>query len=309
MRHFLTLSDYSKEEILEILELAVKIKNETKNRVFKEYMHKQILGMIFEKSSTRTRVSFESGIYQLGGVGMFLSSTDIQLGRGEPMSDTSRVISRMVDMVMIRTFAHSKIEEFAKYSKVPVINGLTDEYHPVQLMADYLTIMEAGLTKNLVVAYVGDGNNLAHSWLMLAAKLGFELRIATPKGYEVREDILDEANEYAKESGAKFFITNDPKEAVTDATVVTTDTWVSMGQEDEKEQRLKDFAGFIIDSNMMKRAKPNAIFLHCLPAYKDYEVSEEVFEGEQSLVFQEAENRLHAQKGIMVWLDQKRDEK
>jgi len=309
MRHFLTLSDYSKEEILEILELAVKIKNETKNRVFKEYMHKQILGMIFEKSSTRTRVSFESGIYQLGGVGMFLSSTDIQLGRGEPMSDTSRVISRMVDMVMIRTFAHSKIEEFAKYSKVPVINGLTDEYHPVQLMADYLTIMEAGLTQNLVVAYVGDGNNLAHSWLMLAAKLGFELRIATPKGYEVRQDILDEANEYAKESGAKFFITNDPKEAVIDATVVTTDTWVSMGQEDEKEQRLKDFTGFIIDSDMMKRAKPNAIFLHCLPAYKDYEVSEEVFEGKQSLVFQEAENRLHAQKGIMVWLDQKRDEK
>jgi len=265
--------------------------------------------MIFEKSSTRTRVSFESGIYQLGGVGMFLSSTDIQLGRGEPMSDTSRVISRMVDMVMIRTFAHSKIEEFAKYSKVPVINGLTDEYHPVQLMADYLTIMEAGLTQNLVVAYVGDGNNLAHSWLMLAAKLGFELRIATPKGYEVRQDILDEANEYAKESGAKFFITNDPKEAVIDATVVTTDTWVSMGQEDEKEQRLKDFTGFIIDSDMMKRAKPNAIFLHCLPAYKDYEVSEEVFEGKQSLVFQEAENRLHAQKGIMVWLDQKRDEK
>jgi len=309
MRHFLTLSDYSKEEILEILELAVKIKNETKNRVFKEYMHKQILGMIFEKSSTRTRVSFESGIYQLGGVGMFLSSTDIQLGRGEPMSDTSRVISRMVDMVMIRTFAHSKIEEFAKYSKVPVINGLTDEYHPVQLMADYLTIMEAGLTQNLVVAYVGDGNNLAHSWLMLAAKLGFELRIATPKGYEVRQDILNEANEYAKESGAKFFITNDPKEAVIDATVVTTDTWVSMGQEDEKEQRLKDFTGFIIDSDMMKRAKPNAIFLHCLPAYKDYEVSEEVFEGKQSLVFQEAENRLHAQKGIMVWLDQKRDEK
>jgi len=309
MRHFLTLSDYSKEEILEILELAVKIKNETKNRVFKEYMHKQILGMIFEKSSTRTRVSFESGIYQLGGVGMFLSSTDIQLGRGEPMSDTSRVISRMVDMVMIRTFAHSKIEEFAKYSKVPVINGLTDEYHPVQLMADYLTIMEAGLTQNLVVAYVGDGNNLAHSWLMLAAKLGFQLRIATPKGYEVRQDILDEASGYAKESGAKFFITNDPKEAVIDATVVTTDTWVSMGQEDEKEQRLKDFSGFIIDSDMMKRAKSNAIFLHCLPAYKDYEVSEEVFEGEQSLVFQEAENRLHAQKGIMVWLDQKRDEK
>jgi len=308
MRHFLTLSDYSKEELLEILELSVKIKNETKNRVFKEYMHKQILGMIFEKSSTRTRVSFESGIYQLGGVGMFLSSTDIQLGRGEPMSDTSRVISRMVDMVMIRTFAHSKIEEFAKHSKVPVINGLTDDYHPVQLMADYLTIMEAGLTQDLVVGYVGDGNNLAHSWLLLAAKLGFELRIATPKGYEVRQDILDEANIFAKQSGAKLLTSNDPKLAVTGATVVTTDTWVSMGQEDEKEQRLKDFDGYIIDSAMMKRAKENAIFLHCLPAYKDYEVSEEVFEGSQSLVFQEAENRLHAQKGIMVWLDQKRDE-
>jgi len=309
MRHFLTLSDYSKEELLEILNLAVKIKSETKNRVFKEYMPKQILGMIFEKSSTRTRVSFESGIYQLGGVGMFLSSTDIQLGRGEPMNDTSRVISRMVDMVMIRTFSHSKIEEFAKYSKVPVINGLTDEYHPVQLMADYLTIMEAGLTENLVVAYIGDGNNLAHSWLLLAAKLGFELRIATPKGYEVRDEILKEAEVFAKESGAKLSVSNDPKIAVNNATVVTTDTWVSMGQEDEKEQRLKDFDGYIVDKDMMERAKSNAIFLHCLPAYKNYEVSEEVFEGPQSLVFEEAENRLHAQKGIMVWLDQKRDER
>jgi len=309
MRHFLTLSDYSKEELLEILNLAVKIKSETKNRVFKEYMPKQILGMIFEKSSTRTRVSFESGIYQLGGVGMFLSSTDIQLGRGEPMNDTSRVISRMVDMVMIRTFSHSKIEEFARYSKVPVINGLTDEYHPVQLMADYLTIMEAGLTDNLVVAYIGDGNNLAHSWLLLAAKLGFELRIATPKGYEVRDEILKEAQLFAKKSGAKLSVSNDPKIAVKDATVVTTDTWVSMGQEDEKEQRLKDFDGYIVDKSMMQRATSNAIFLHCLPAYKNYEVSEEVFEGPQSLVFEEAENRLHAQKGIMVWLDQKRDER
>ncbi len=307
MRHFLTLTDYSKEELLEILELSRKIKNETKNRVLKEYMPKQILGMIFEKSSTRTRVSFESGIYQLGGVGMFLSSTDIQLGRGEPMSDTSRVISRMVDMVMIRTFAHSKIEEFARYSKVPVINGLTDDYHPVQLMADYLTIIEAGLDKNLVVGYVGDGNNLANTWLMLAAKLGFELRIATPKGYEVQDKILKIAQEFATESGAKLIISNDPKTAVKDATVVTTDTWVSMGQEDEKEQRLKDFYGYIIDKNTMKIAASNAIFLHCLPAYKNYEVSDEVFEGPQSLVFEEAENRLHAQKGIMVWLDKKRN--
>ncbi|MGB6329692.1 MAG: ornithine carbamoyltransferase [Halarcobacter sp.] len=303
MRHFLTLKDYTKNEILEMLELASKIKIETKNRIFKDYMPKCTLGMIFEKSSTRTRVSFETGIYQLGGIGLFLSSNDIQLGRGEPMSDTSRVISRMVDMVMIRTFEQSKIEEFAKHSKVPVINGLTNEYHPVQLMADYLTIQEAGLDKDLVVAYIGDGNNLAHSWLMLASKLGFELRIATPKNYEVNQDILEQALEFAKESGAKITISKDPKEAVKQATVVTTDTWVSMGQEDEKEKRIKDFAGYIVDNDMMNMAANNAIFLHCLPAYRGYEVSEEVIESSQSLVFQEAENRLHAQKGIMVWLN------
>ena len=302
MRHFLTLKDYSKEEILEIINIAIKIKKETKNRIFKDYMPKHTLGMIFEKSSTRTRVSFETGIYQLGGSGLFLSSNDIQLGRGEPMKDTARVISRMVDMVMIRTFSQQKLEEFASYSKVPVINGLTDEYHPVQLMADYLTIIENGLEKNLAVAYIGDGNNMAHSWLMLASKLGFELRIATPKGYEVNQTILDDALAYAKQSGAKIIITNDPKEAVKNATVVTTDTWVSMGQEDEKEQRLKDFNGFIVDSNLMKSANSNAIFLHCLPAYRGYEVSEEIFEKHADTIFAEAENRLHAQKGIMVWL-------
>ncbi len=307
MRHFLTLADYTKEEILEILDLARQIKEETKNKEFKKYMPNQTLGMIFEKSSTRTRVSFETGIYQLGGVGLFLSSNDIQLGRGEPMSDTSRVISRMVDMVMIRTFGHEKIEEFAKYSKVPVINGLTTEYHPVQLMADLLTIQEANLDKDLVVAYIGDGNNMAHSWLNMAAKLGFELRIATPKGYEVNADILEKALEMAKESGAKITITNDPKVAVEGTTVVTTDTWVSMGQEDEKEQRVKDFSGYIVDAKMMSLAQDKAIFLHCLPAYRGYEVSEDVLEGPQSLIFDEAENRLHAQKGVMVWLDRKRN--
>jgi len=307
MRHFLTLADYTKDEILEILDLAKQIKEETKRREFKDYMPKQTLGMIFEKSSTRTRVSFETGIYQLGGVGLFLSSNDIQLGRGEPMSDTSRVISRMVDMVMIRTFEQSKLEEFAHHSKVPVINGLTNEYHPVQLMADYMTIQEAGLEENLVVAYVGDGNNLAHSWLNMAAKLGFELRIATPKGYEVDEKILEVALEAAKESGAKIVISNDPKAAVKDATVVTTDTWVSMGQEDEKEQKVKEFEGYMVDNAMMNIADDKAIFLHCLPAYRGYEVSEEVFESEKSLVFQEAENRLHAQKGVMVWLDKQRN--
>ena len=309
MRHFLTLADYSKEEILEILALAKQIKDETKAKIFKEYMPKQTLGMIFEKSSTRTRVSFETGIYQLGGIGLFLSSNDIQLGRGEPMSDTARVISRMVDMVMIRTFEHTKIEEFAKYSKVPVINGLTNEYHPVQLMADYMTIQEAGLDKDLVVAYIGDGNNMAHSWLNLASKFGFELRIATPKGYEVNADILAKSLETAKSTGAKILITNDPQEAVKGSTVVTTDTWVSMGQEAEKEKRVKDFAGYMVDSAMMKLAQEKAIFLHCLPAYRGYEVSDEVMESSQSLIFEEAENRLHAQKGVMVWLDRKRDEK
>lgn len=309
MRHFLTLTDFTKDEILEILTLAKQIKEETKRREFKDYMPKKVLAMIFEKSSTRTRVSFETGIYQLGGIGLFLSSNDIQLGRGEPMSDTSRVISRMADMVMIRTFEQSKIEEFAKYSKVPVINGLTNEYHPVQLMADYMTIQEAGLEKDLVVAYVGDGNNMAHSWLNLAAKLGFELRIATPKGYEVDKNILNNALEMAKISGAKIIIGNDAKTAIKDSTVVTTDTWVSMGQEDEKEKRVKDFAGYMVDANMMKLAQNRAIFLHCLPAYRGYEVSEEVIESSQSLIFEEAENRLHAQKGVMVWLDRKRDEK
>ncbi|MDY0365471.1 MAG: ornithine carbamoyltransferase [Arcobacteraceae bacterium] len=306
MRHFLTLRDFTKDEILEILNLAIQIKKETKDGILKEYMPKKTLGMIFEKSSTRTRVSFEVGIYQLGGVGLFLSANDIQLGRGEPMKDTSRVVSRMVDMVMIRTFSQSKLEEFAAFSNVPVINGLTDEYHPVQLMTDYMTLMEHNLCDNLKVAYIGDGNNMTHSWLILAAKLGFELRVATPKGYEVDSEILEYALKEAQKSGAKIIITNDPKEAISGATVATTDTWISMGQEDKSEQKLKDFQGFIVDKNLISLANKNCKFLHCLPAYRGFEVSEDVLEGEDSLVFDEAENRLHAQKGIMVWLDRKR---
>jgi len=308
MRHFLTLKDFTKDEILEMIALAQKIKAQTKKRKFVPYMEKQTLGMIFEKSSTRTRVSFETGIYQLGGVGLFLSSNDIQLGRGEPMKDTSRVISRMVDMVMIRTFEQSKLEEFAKYSKVPVINGLTDSYHPVQLMTDYLTMIEFGKDKNPVVAYVGDGNNMTHSWLMLAAKLGFELRVATPKGYECDMNIVAEVMEFAKISGAKITFGNDPVEAVKGCDVVTTDTWVSMGQEDEKEIRMKAFTGYMVEESLMSHAKDDAIFLHCLPAYRGYEVSEETFEKHADIIFNEAENRLHAQKGIMVWLDAKRNE-
>jgi len=309
MRHFLTLKDYSKNEILEITDLAIRIKKETKEKVFKKYMPTKTLGMIFEKSSTRTRVSFETGIYQLGGVGLFLSSNDIQLGRGEPISDTSRVISSMVDMIMIRNDSQKELEEFAFYSKVPVINGLTDKFHPIQLMADYLTICENGLKNNIIVAYVGDGNNMTHSWLMLAGVMGFELRIATPKGYEVDKKILKEALKIAKKSGAKIIISNNPKAAITGATVVTTDTWVSMGQEDEKEKRIKDFKGYMVDTKMMKLANKKAIFLHCLPAYREYEVSTEVFEKYAPNIFAEAENRLHAQKAIMVWLDRKRDEK
>jgi len=303
MRHFLTLRDYTKEEILEIIELGIKIKKEFKAKAQPPYLHTQTLAMIFEKSSTRTRVSFEAGIFQLGGHGLFLSNKDIQLGRGEPVKDTSRVISSMTDMIMIRTFEHSRLEEFAKYSSVPIINGLTDTYHPVQLLADYMTIIENGLEKNLVAAYVGDGNNMTHSWMMLAAKLGFELRIATPKGYEVDAQVMKDTQEFCKISGGKVTYTNDPKEAIKGANVVTTDTWASMGQEDEKDARIKAFAGYMIDDEMMALGTDDAIFLHCLPAYRGQEVSEEVLEGKQSVIFQEAENRLHAQKGLMVWLD------
>jgi ornithine carbamoyltransferase len=308
MRHFLTLKDFSKDELLEMIALSQKIKAQTKAKKFVPYMENQTLGMIFEKSSTRTRVSFETGIYQLGGVGLFLSSNDIQLGRGEPMKDTSRVISRMVDMVMIRTFEQSKIEEFAKYSKVPVINGLTDLYHPVQIMTDYLTMLEFGKENNPSVAYVGDGNNVAHSWLLLSAILGFDLSIATPIGYECEIDVIIDALALAKISGANICFGNDPKEAVKGVDVVTTDTWVSMGQEEEKEERMKAFDGYIVDTSLMALAKDDAIFLHCLPAYRDYEVSEEVFEKHAEEIFTEAENRLHAQKGIMLWLDMHREE-
>lgn len=310
MRHFLSLKDYTKDEILEIIDLAIEIKKELKeakaNRSeadMKLYMPGKSLAMIFEKSSTRTRVSFETGIYQLGGQGLFLSNKDIQLGRGEPIKDTARVISRMCDMVMIRTFGHERLEEFASYSKVPVINGLTDSYHPVQLLADYMTMIEYGVAENAVVAYVGDGNNMTHSWLMLASKLGFELRIATPRGYEVDSKILEDAYAFAKESGAKISVMNDPKEAIKGASVVTTDTWASMGQEAEKEERAKAFDGFIVDELKMCLAKKEAIFLHCLPAYRGQEVSESLLEAHADVVFDEAENRLHAQKGLMVWLD------
>ncbi len=306
MKHFLTINDFTKNELFEMLQKAIEIKKELQNDNIKYRMKDKSLAMIFEKSSTRTRVSFEVGMTQLGGHALFLSSKDTQLGRGEPIKDTARVISSMVDMIMIRTYKQKDIEEFASYSKVPVINGLTDEFHPVQLMADYMTMIESGKDKNPKVAYIGDGNNMAHSWLMLSSKLGFELRIATPKGYEVNEDILHIAKQNAKQSGAKIIITNNPKEAVKESDVVTTDTWASMGQESEKKQREVDFQGYMVDKDLMNLAKEDAIFLHCLPAYRGQEVSEEVLESKQSVIFQEAQNRLHAQKGIMVWLHENR---
>ncbi|WP_298063617.1 ornithine carbamoyltransferase [uncultured Campylobacter sp.] len=307
MRHFLTLNDFSKDEIIEILNLAFGIKKEAKARNFKPYLKDQKLAMIFEKSSTRTRVSFDVGMNELGGHALFLSSRDIQLGRGEPIKDTARVISRMCDLIMARVNHHETLIELAEFSRVPVINGLSDKFHPVQLMADLMTIVECGTSiAKIKAAYVGDGNNMAHSWLMLASKLGFELRVATPKGYEADPQVLAQAQENAKISGAKILITNDIKEAVAGANVVTTDTWVSMGQEGEKEQRIRDFAGFCVDESLMALASDGAIFLHCLPAYRGYEVSEAVFEAHADEIFAEAENRLHAQKGVMVWLDQKR---
>lgn len=306
MRHFLTLKDFTKEEILEIIEIGLEIKKNLKSGIYKKELENQTLGMIFEKSSTRTRVSFETGMFQLGGHALFLSNRDIHLGRGEPIKDTARVISSMCNMVMIRTFEHSMIEEFAAYSKVPVINGLTDSYHPVQLLADYMTLVEHSASKNIICAYIGDGNNMTHSWMMLAAKLGFELRIATPKGYEVDEEILKESLLLAKESGAVIKTMNNPNEAAKGATVITTDTWTSMGQEDEKEERINIFKGFMVDENMMQLGAKDAKFLHCLPAYRGLEVSESVFEKHSEIIFDEAENRLHAQKGLMVWLDKHR---
>lgn len=306
MRHFLSLKDFTKQEIEEMITLSLDIKKNHKSGKRDLLLNGKTLAMIFEKNSTRTRVSFEAGIYQLGGVGLFLSDKDLQLGRGEEMKDTARVISSMVDLVVMRTTSHTRLLEFSEYSSVPVINGLSDLYHPAQLLADYLTMVECGKGENPVIAYIGDGNNMSHSWLMLASIMGFELRIATPRGYEPSVTIYQDALSFAEESGARIILLSDPQEAVEGADVVATDTWTSMGQEEEKQQRLKDFKGFCVNTKLLSHAKEDAIFLHCLPAYRGQEVSDRVLEGSQSVVFLEAENRLHVQKGIMVWLERKR---
>lgn len=302
-KHLLTLHDWSTEEILDTLDLADKLKYEQKNGIEHHILKGKTLGMIFTKSSTRTRVSFEVGMYQLGGSALFLSSNDIQLGRGETIYDTANVLSRFLDGIMIRTFKQSDVEDLARFGQIPIINGLTDLVHPCQILADFQTIREhKGKLSGLKLAYIGDGNNMAHSLLYGGAKVGMEIAIATPKQYECDPEVVKNAMEDAKTTGTKLTLTNDPVEAIKDADVVYADTWVSMGQEAEKEEKLKVFGPYQINRELFSHAKSDAIFLHCLPAYRGYEVTEDVIDGPNSVIFDEAENRLHAQKAVMVKL-------
>ena len=295
VRHFLSIPDFSKAELHDVFDLAARMK---RGDYREKPLQGKTLGMIFAKSSTRTRVSFEVGMYQLGGHALFLSSRDIQLGRGEPIRDTARVLSRYLDGIMIRTYDHGDVEELARYGTIPVINGLTDLLHPCQVMADLLTIREAlGGWDGKVIAWVGDGNNMANSWINAAGSLGFELRLACPPGYEPNAGILQ-----LNQKKTTITVTADPKEAARGAHVVNTDVWASMGQEEEQEKRARAFKGYIVDPPLMTRADPGAIFLHCLPAHRGEEVAQDVIEGPQSRVWDQAENRLHVQKAIMATL-------
>ncbi len=304
MKHLLCLSQWTGEEINETLKLAEKIKFENKNGIRHNHLLKgKSLGLIFSKSSTRTRVSFEVGMYQLGGYSMFLSSNDIQLGRGETVPDTAKTLSRYLDGIMIRTYKQSDVEQLAAYGSIPIINGLTDSQHPCQILADLQTIKEyKGNLRGLKFAYVGDGNNVANSLMIGCAKVGMNISVATPKGYECDEESVKLAKDAAAETGAIVINGYDPIDAVKDADVIYTDTWVSMGMESEKEQRLKIFMPFQVNKELMQMAKDDAIFMHCLPAYRGYEVTVDVIDGPQSVVFEEAENRLHAQKSVLVKL-------
>jgi ornithine carbamoyltransferase len=304
MKHkdFIEIHDYTAEEVLAIFELARDIK--AKPKKFRDALEGQTLAMIFEKSSTRTRVSFEAGMFQLGGHALFLSARDIQLGRGEPITDTAQVLSRYVDGIMARTFAHSTVTDLAKHGSVPVINGLTDLSHPCQAMTDYFTAWEkfGGELRGRKIAYVGDGNNMAHSLMFGAPKVGMDIAVACPTGYAPDPAIVAQAGEDAKAAGTKMLVTTSIEEAVRDADIVETDVWASMGQEAEAEKRKQDFAGWIVDVRLMALARKEAIFMHCLPAHRGEEVSAEVIDGPQSVIFDEAENRLHVQKAIMVTL-------
>ena len=291
--------DLSTEEIIDILNLADQLKYELKHNIPHPRLKGKTLGMIFQKASTRTRVSFETGMYQLGGYPLFLSSNDLQIGRGEPVQDTARVLSRYLDGIMIRTFEQKEVEDLAEYGSIPIINGLTDFCHPCQVLADLMTIREfKGTFDGLKMCFIGDGNNMANSLIVGCLKVGMSVAVACPDDYQPPKEILD----FAKEYGDKFMMTNSPKEAAKGADVLITDVWASMGQEGEAEKRKKAFAGYQINDDLMAEANSDAIVLHCLPAHREEEITEKVFEAHANEIFEEAENRLHAQKAVMVKL-------
>ena len=297
MKHLLKILDLSKDEIMEILDLAEQLKFEQKNGIEHKHLNGMTLGMIFQKSSTRTRVSFETGMYQLGGQALFLSNRDLQIGRGEPVKDTARVLSRYLDGIMIRTFEQKEVEDLAEYGSIPIINGLTDFCHPCQVLADLLTIREfKGRFDGLKMCYIGDGNNMANSLIVGGLKVGMEVSIACPNDYQPDKEVLDFAAQY----GDKFSMTDVPLEAAKDADVLFTDVWTSMGEEAETEKRKIAFAGYQINDEIMSVAKPDAMVQHCLPAHREEEITEKVFEAHANEIFEEAENRLHAQKAVMV---------
>jgi len=296
VRHFLSLLDLSSDELRQLLRRAVELKAMRRGGEHYAPLQNRVLGMIFEKSSTRTRVSFESGMIQFGGQAIFLSPNDTQLGRGEPVEDTARVLSRMVDAIMVRTFEHEKVERFAAYSSVPVINGLTDLLHPCQLLADMQTFYELrGDIAGRTVAWIGDGNNMCHSYINAARRFDFQLRIACPEGYEPDATVLEAAGNAAR-------VVHDPAQAVAGTDLVVTDVWASMGQEEEQLRRRRDFAAYEVDEALMARAAHDALFMHCLPAHRGEEVAAAVIDGPQSVVWDEAENRLHAQKALIEFL-------
>ncbi len=303
MEHFISIHDITCDEFESLLTLAEKLKKETKAGVRHDILAGKSLGMIFTKSSTRTRISFEVGMYQLGGHPLYLNGNDMQLGRGESIYDTANVMSRFVDGIMIRTYDHQDVLDLAKYGSIPIINGLTDLLHPCQALADLLTVYEhKGRLKGLKLAYLGDGNNVAHSLLYACAKAGMDMTVASPKGYECDKEVVENAISDAKLTGATLTFTEDPKEAIKNADVVCTDTWASMGQEAEKAERVKIFKPYQVNEELFALSKPDSIFIHCLPAYRGYEVVDAVIDGLRSVVFDEAENRLHAQKAVLATL-------
>ena len=303
MKDFISLHDITKEQLEDLLKLALKLKSETKSGIEHHLLKGKTLGMIFTKSSTRTRVSFEVGMVQLGGYPLFLSSNDIQLGRGETIYDTAKVLERMLDGIMIRTFDHKDVLDLAKHADIPVINALTDLLHPCQVLADLQTVYEhKGKLEGLKFAYIGDGNNMAHSIMYGCAKAGLDCAIATPGDYQCDAGVVENAKEDFKKGGSQLILTQDPIEAIKDADVVYTDTWVSMGMEDEKAERQRVFMPYQVNKELFAHAKDDAIFMHCLPAYRGFEVTEDVIDGPNSVIFDEAENRLHAQKAVLATL-------